>query len=139
MDGNPGFVDIENEDFRLRDDSPAWELGFEPIPFDKIGLLDEPVHTQVKEERPSQYKLYQNAPNPFNPTTMIHFYIPHQGYVKLTVYNMLGQEVARLIDSSLTAGVHNVVFDGSDLASGIYFYRLHSGDFVKTRKMLMMK
>jgi len=87
----------------------------------------------------SKYELGQNYPNPFNPSTKIAFAVPKQGNVTLKVYNLLGQEVATLLNEVKSAGVHEVSFNGIDLSSGVYFYTLTSGDFVSTKKMMLIK
>ena len=88
---------------------------------------------------PDKYELAQNFPNPFNPETSISFSLAKSGHTTLRVYNMLGEEVAELVDGNLTAGIKNYSFDASSLSSGIYFYRLESGDFQVTKKMVLMK
>jgi hypothetical protein len=88
---------------------------------------------------PQGFVLDQNFPNPFNPTTAIRFETPHMGHVRLAVYNVTGQEVARLVDGIVASGSHSVAFDGSRLGSGIYFYTLQSAAGTLTRKMLLMK
>ncbi len=88
---------------------------------------------------PSEFALSQNYPNPFNPSTKIAFSVPNQGNVTLKVYNLLGQEVATLLNEVRTAGVHEVSFNGINLSSGVYFYTLTSGDFVSTKKMMLIK
>jgi flagellar hook assembly protein FlgD len=80
-----------------------------------------------------------NYPNPFNPATTISFALPQTGYAKLDVYNALGQLVATLVDRSLEAGVHAVTWDASGQSSGLYLYRLTTGDFSETKKMLLLK
>lgn len=87
----------------------------------------------------SSYQLYQNYPNPFNPVTNINFYLPERSYVKITVFNLLGLQVAQLVNESREAGTHTVTFDGSDLAGGIYFYKLETGKFIQTRKLTLLK
>jgi len=94
---------------------------------------------QQEEAVPTTYALQQNYPNPFNPTTTIKFSIPKAGNVKLTVYDILGKEVSTLVNNFLNAGEYNFQFNASNLASGIYLYRLESTNFVKTNKMLLMK
>jgi hypothetical protein len=91
------------------------------------------------ELSPATYTLAQNYPNPFNPSTKIAFSVPTQGNVTLKIYNMLGQEVATLLDEVRNAGVHEVAFDGINLSSGVYFYTLTAGDFVSTKKMMLLK
>jgi hypothetical protein len=88
---------------------------------------------------PSDYKLYQNYPNPFNPTTIIQFDIPKASFVTLKVYNVIGQEVATLVNEKREAGRYEVPFDGSKLTSSVYFYRLIARDFVQTKKFILIK
>ena len=89
---------------------------------------------------PSQYTLNQNYPNPFNPTTNIQFSIPQATKVRLTVYNILGQKVATLINGKrLQAGVHVVQFNALHLASGMYIYRLRAGNFMASKKLMLIK
>ena len=84
--------------------------------------------------------LSQNYPNPFNPSTSIEFELKEDARVKLTVYNVLGEEVAELVNGEINAGTHKVEFNGANLASGIYVYRLDAGNkFIETRKMVLMK
>ncbi|GAB5408725.1 MAG: hypothetical protein BalsKO_10900 [Balneolaceae bacterium] len=85
------------------------------------------------------FVLLQNYPNPFNPSTEIAFSISGSSLVTLTVYNMLGQEVATLINSRLNSGSHRVSFDASALTSGTYIYRIKAGEFVETKKMMLIK
>lgn len=107
----------------------------------------EPVVVPVaaaKNAVPTSYSLNQNYPNPFNPSTEIAFALPQAGHVSLTVYNVLGQSVRTLVDGDLEAGSHQVTWDGSDsrgsvTASGIYFYRIQTRDFVATKKMTLLK
>ena len=88
---------------------------------------------------PDRYELSQNYPNPFNPETSIAFSLAKDGLTTLRIYNMLGEQVAELVNGNMTAGIKNVTFDASSLSSGIYFYRLESGDFTIAKKMVLMK
>ena len=88
---------------------------------------------------PVSSQLFQNYPNPFNPTTTIQYALPHRSRVTLTVFNTLGQQVATLVNGEVEAGYHEAQFDGSGLASGVYFYRLQAGSFVETKKLLLVR
>jgi len=88
---------------------------------------------------PIECKLSQNYPNPFNPTTLIEYDLPVDCHIKLTIYNILGQKVATLVDGNQKAGYKRARWDAGSLCSGIYFYRLQAGDFVQTRKMVVLK
>jgi len=83
--------------------------------------------------------LLQNYPNPFNPVTRIEFALPQSAFITLRVFNVLGQEVASLVSQTLTAGTHEVVFDAAHLPSGTYVYRIEAGNFVSTRRMVLVK
>jgi endoglucanase len=88
---------------------------------------------------PRKFQLDQNYPNPFNPVTTIRYGLPFRSDVTLAMYDILGQQVSRLVDGEMEAGYHDVRFDGARLASGIYFYRLSAGDYVETRQMLLLR
>jgi len=88
---------------------------------------------------PTEYLLYQNYPNPFNPTTTINYSIPKQSKVTIKIFNVLGREVATLVNDEKPSGYHKVEFDGSKLTSGIYFYRMQADDFVDTKKLIVIK
>lgn len=88
---------------------------------------------------PQEAELEQNYPNPFNPSTTIRYALPHKSQVLLTVFNTLGQQVATLVDGHEEAGSYEVKFDGSGLASGVYFYRLQAGTYINTKKLLYLK
>lgn len=92
-----------------------------------------------EEENPNEFRLSQNYPNPFNPATNISFNLPSSGEVSLKVYNLLGQEVATLVDARLNSGNHTVSFNAAQLASGVYIYRLQAGQHLQTKKMLLIK
>ena len=88
---------------------------------------------------PAEFSLSQNYPNPFNPETVIEFALPQSGDVSLVVYNIRGEEVARLLSGTVPAGNHRVSWHASNIASGIYLYKLQAGGFAQTRKMLLLK
>ena len=97
------------------------------------------LNNEDETSLPFEYKLSQNYPNPFNPVTTINFSIPKQGNVTLKVYDVTGKEVIILINEQRSAGNYTVSFDGANLPSGAYFYRLESGDFKETRRMILLK
>jgi len=88
---------------------------------------------------PYRYKLYQNYPNPFNPTTEIRFDLQKEGMTRLTIFDVTGRQVAKLVNQELPAGSHSVRFEAPRLATGVYFYRLQSGGFTDVKKMIMVK
>ena len=88
---------------------------------------------------PENFLLFQNYPNPFNPFTTIKYQIPEYSYVTLKVYDVLGKEISTLVNEEVVVGSYEVEFDGSELTSGIYFYKLQAGNFVETRKMVLLK
>ncbi len=122
-----------------------------------IGACESPLATDVPfldGTHPIRFVLKQNYPNPFNPNTTIRYEMPKSTEVRLSVYDLLGREVTVLVNERRDAGVHEVKFDGSNLASGVYFYQLQvrpldsaigrdsksgAGDFVQTRKLLLLK
>ncbi len=88
---------------------------------------------------PERFELFQNYPNPFNPQTSIEYILPKSERVKLVVYDVLGREVQTLVDGVQDAGYRSVVFDATNLPSGVYFYRLQAGNSIDLRKMLVAK
>ena len=88
---------------------------------------------------PARYGLEQNFPNPFNPSTEITYQLPSEGHVLLTVHNVLGKEIASVVNGVENAGTHTIRFNAASLAGGIYFYRLQTGSFTAIRKMLLVK
>jgi hypothetical protein len=94
---------------------------------------------EPEAELPSSVILRQNYPNPFNPTTRISYTLPRTAKVELKVYDVLGRDIATLVDRLQPAGEHTTPFEAGHLPSGLYFYQLTAGDFVQTRSMILMK
>jgi hypothetical protein len=105
-------------------------------------ILGSSAVTGVEDESyivPEEYVLYQSYPNPFNPSTTIKYSVPNSEVVSLKVYDMLGREVAVLLNEYKMTGTYSIEFNASKFASGVYFYQLHSGNFVETKKMILLK
>jgi hypothetical protein len=118
------------------------EYGSMP-PGEGTGIWKRPLSEMITDvenvqEFPPQYVLQQNYPNPFNPTTSIKFDVPSSKVVTLKVFDILGREVATLLNEEKSAGTHTVTWDASSVSSGVYFYRIKAGDFVQTKRMMVV-
>jgi len=111
----------------------GWTYWFDSIRINVITGLEE------EASLPSAFQLEQNFPNPFNPSTTIGYVLQEKSYAKLTILNVIGEEVAILVNEEQDKGYHKVEFDGSKLPSGVYFYKLVAKDFVNTKKMILVK
>ena len=126
--------------------NPTYDAAGNPVPGTASFTLTPETPTAVHEKviQPTNYSLDQNYPNPFNPTTQIAFNIPLNEHVTVTIYNILGQRIATLLDGNLSAGVHVVTWNaknqnGEILPTGVYFYRLSTPNFTAVKKMLLLK
>jgi len=88
---------------------------------------------------PKDFTLSQNFPNPFNPSTVIKYQLPKESFVTIKIYDLLGRDVKTLVKEEKSTGSYSVKFNSANLPSGIYLYRLQAGDFVQTRKMILLK
>jgi hypothetical protein len=136
---DPMFVDYAIGDYTLAEGSPLYGLGSDGEAIGDLRWATNPPLAVDEDNLPKQFRLSQNYPNPFNPNTTINFALKNPGWTTLKLYDLRGREVATLFDQEMNAGFHSIAFDGPALASGMYFYRIVSGDFVATRKMLLMK
>ena len=127
----PGIGEVSNNTYNVS----GWYANLE--------LTEYSVVTYVEKDRiseiPADFRLQQNYPNPFNPRTTIEYTLPKSSEVSLIVYNLLGEVVTRLVSDKQFAGHHEVVWDASNFASGIYLYRLQAESFVQTYKMPLLK
>jgi hypothetical protein len=103
------------------------------------GMYEYSNEIEVTVNAPDKYSLNQNYPNPFNPGTSIEFQLPQKSFVTLKVYNILGVEIATLVNEEKPAGIHKINFNASELSSGMYIYKISAGKFEKTMKMLLLK
>ena len=155
------FVSVDNEIYYYKSGASSWTLGYSypvgtrvnTLYYDELlagtgsgfyahyslGGTSLPVEDQESSDSPDKFTLSQNYPNPFNPTTNITFTLPQTSRVSLKVYNLLGQEVAELVNGTIAAGTTNITFDAANLSSGIYIYRLKSGNNVITKRMVLIK
>lgn len=164
IDIDPHFRDPDNDDFHLTSidcgdtlDSPCIDIGH-PAVLDNILDCDRGLGTELSDmgafgggdsaplgidnsnsSSPVEYTLAQNYPNPFNPKTMIVFDLPVDQRATLKIYDLLGREVMTLLDKAMPAGIHQVEFDGSSMASGVYFYLLRAGGFAASKRMVLIK
>lgn len=104
-----------------------------------IGTLSSITGIEIESTKPDGYRLNQNYPNPFNPITEIGFSVAQSSFVKLKIYNSIGQIVAILINHKMTPGSYKVKFNASGLSSGIYYYKIHAGEFQSIKKMLLLQ
>ena len=134
----PNATQMANVKVRFKSVQPGWDWWWA---IDNVCLRGAPATgiTQNGSNVPSEYALMQNYPNPFNPTTNIKFDIPEQGFVSLKVYDVVGKEIATLVNETKSAGSYIVDFDGSNLSSGAYFYRLEVGSFTAVKRMILLK
>jgi hypothetical protein len=150
VDDNPGMFSIcaLDRDYDIRESVTQWAQGIyspkDQLQYGSVMWSSEPVPVTAVERkadsRPTEFLLGQNYPNPFNPTTRIVYTLPASEDVTLTVYNVLGEEVARLVDREVQgAGSYSYTFDARDMASGVYLYQLRTGSRVETKKMMLLR
>ena len=116
--------------------------GYQPVTYTNIevcNITNIAGLTYEDNQLPMEYSLRQNYPNPFNPTTTINFDLPVSGFTTLIIYNQVGEVVLKLLETELNTGRYNYEFNGTGLSSGIYYYRLTSGDYNETKKMVLLK
>jgi hypothetical protein len=130
---NYSFVDELNSSFKGK-----IQYRLKQIDFDGTFQYLTTVEIDV-DLLPKEFALFQNYPNPFNPETTIRYQLPKNQFVMLKVYDLLGGEVAALVNEIQDAGSYNIIFDASKIPSGVYFYSIQAGDFKQIKKMILMK
>jgi hypothetical protein len=110
-------------------------------PWSDVWNFTAAIPAGVKEEKglPAEYSISQNFPNPFNPSTTIKFALPRAALTKITIYDLLGREIEIIVNKEMEAGYHKVNFDAGYLQSGVYFYKIQSGNYIQTKKMILIK
>lgn len=138
VNGNGNSNSPKNYTFR-DNAAPAGKVQYRLKQIDFDGKFEYSDIVEVNVEVPSKLALYQNIPNPFNPTTEIKFSLPQTGNVELSIYNMLGEKIQTLVSSVMNAGEHKVFFNASNLSSGVYLYKLTTENSATVKKMILMK
>jgi hypothetical protein len=114
------------------------QVGTELI-VDELAFTTGTSSVSLKELLPGSFSLHQNYPNPFNPTTAISYQLSAVSKIKLVIYDLLGREIAVLVDETKAPGSYAVTFDGAGLASGVYLYRMQAGSFTETKRLLLLR
>jgi hypothetical protein len=138
FDANQSFAG-EVDNLRIFSRALTDQEVLELCALDGIIVTDVPGNENPDSPVPTQYALLQNYPNPFNPRTVIRYDLPASGNISLTVFDILGKKVATLVDGYQSPGIHSISFDATGVGSGTYFYRLQAGNFVDTKKFLVIK
>jgi hypothetical protein len=140
--GNGTTTEQRSYSFNDRADAGTYNYRLKQIDFNGA-FSYHALTSEVVVGIPTAYAISQNYPNPFNPTTKIDFELPYDGKVSILLYDLSGREVAKLVNEVMTAGYHNIQFNGSNLSSGMYFYRINAeggaSNFVATKKMVLIK
>jgi photosystem II stability/assembly factor-like uncharacterized protein len=138
--------DLKFIDMVFTDSNHGWLLAWPDDPYGQCKLFHTTnggfggiVSVDEVSEQPNKYFISQNYPNPFNPSTVIQYQIPEMSFVQLTVYDLLGREVAILINEEKQSGKYEIEFDASRLSSGVYYYQIIAGDFIQSRKMVLLR
>ncbi len=136
--GNGNSNSPKNYSF-IDDNPPSGKVDYRLKQIDNDGSFKYSSIVEASFMEPNKFELSQNYPNPFNPTTTIQYAIPKSEHVTLKVYDELGREVSTLVNENKEAGQHRVNFNGANLASGIYYYRISAGDFTEVKKLMLLK
>jgi len=116
------------------------DYGFgESIPSNESSVILTSIYDSKNNTMPAEYSLFQNYPNPFNPVTTIEYSIPQRCSVEITIYDILGREISSFFEKEKSIGHYNIKFNASNLASGVYFYRMKAGNYIETKKMILLK
>ena len=139
IEGNGTTTEVNNYSF-IDKNLPAGNYSYKLVQIDFDGTRNESEIVNIEiENQPSEYFLMQNYPNPFNPSTTIQYSIPQSGEVRLSIFNSLGEEVGTLVNELKESGSYEVEFSANEFPSGIYFYKIQSGAFVESKKMILLK
>ena len=124
--------------FSLEGDYP-YHCSLHSFMMDTIVVSNVTGISDLPSALPDRFEMAQNYPNPFNAETAIEYALPSDSHVRIDIYNLLGQNIETLVDDTRPAGYHQVVWNASDVPTGVYFYRIVAGNYMQTRKMLLVK
>ena len=155
---NPHFINPDSVDYHLQSGSPCIDAGIDLFIWEgdtlvnipdslyngsapDMGALESSYILRISNVPmlPSKFTFYQNYPNPFNPVTTIHYDLPKRSDVQITIYDLLGRVVTTLVSETQDTGIKSIQWDATNVSSGMYFYQIRAGDFVQTRKMVLLK
>ena len=144
LNSSPLFCNPDSSDYTLAENSPCIGTGENGANMGAFGIGCEAILSIDKDVIPLQYVLHQNYPNPFNPITTLRYDLPENSYVNVTVYDMLGREIRTLVNTTQDAGFKSVRWDatnnqGNPVSAGVYLYKIQAGEFVQTKKMVLLK
>jgi len=144
IDIDPLFCDPDSGNYSLAENSPCVSTGEDGSNMGAFGVGCEAILSTDKDVIPLQYILHQNYPNPFNPVTTLRYELPENAMINITIYDMLGREVKTLINQTQDAGYRSVIWDatndyGKPVSAGIYLYQIQAGEYIQTKKMVLLK
>ena len=144
IDANPLFCNPDSGDFTLAENSPCVGTGENGANMGAFGIGCETILSTDKDVIPLQYVLHQNHPNPFNPVTTLRYDLPENSLVNITIYDMLGRQVKTLVNQTQNAGFKSIIWNatnnyGKPVSAGVYLYKIQAGEFVQTKKMVLLK
>ena len=144
IDLDPLFCDPDSGDYSLAENSPCVGTGEDGSNMGAFGIGCEAILSTDKDVIPLQYILNQNYPNPFNPVTTLRYDLPENAMINITIYDMLGSQVKTLINQTQDAGYRSVIWDatndyGKPVSAGMYLYQIQAGEYISTKKMVLLK
>ena len=144
IDADPLFCNPDSGDYTLAQNSPCVGTGADTTNMGAFGIGCSAILTVEEEFIPMQFTLRQNYPNPFNPITRLRYDLPENGHVNIIIYDMLGRQVKTLMDQTQNAGYKSIIWDatndyGKPVSAGIYLYQIQAGEYMQTKKMVLLK
>lgn len=144
IDADPLFCNPDSGDYALAENSPCVATGENGVNMGAFGVGCEAMDIENGSVLPSTFTLHQNYPNPFNPMTTLRYDLPENSFVNITIYDMLGKEVKKLVSGERVSGFHSAIWKGTNdqgkpVSAGVYLYQIRAGKFVQTKKMVLLK